>query len=69
VALGSVWARTVAHCEARLATAPAEDVAFLKAKLATAQFFFAYLLPESGTLFARIMAGKAATLALPDAAY
>ncbi len=65
VALGQIWAETAALCQARAA----EGSGFHAAKLATAKFYFAWVLPESGTLFARVMAGKDPLMALPEDAF
>ena len=68
VALAYLWARMAKLAAAKLPQANG-DVAFYKAKLATARFFFDRILPETAGLFAAIKAGKASTMALPDAAF
>ena len=62
VALAWMWARMV------LAAAGKDDP-FHKAKLDTARFFFARILPENSMLFARIMAGKAPVMAMAEEAF
>jgi butyryl-CoA dehydrogenase len=56
----------VAH--ARLAEG-VDDRAFYRAKLDTARFFMTKVLPESGALFAQIMAGSAPLMQFEDAAF
>jgi Acetyl-CoA dehydrogenase C-terminal like len=46
-----------------------DDPAFYQAKVATARFFMAKILPESGALFAQIMAGSAPVMQFEDAAF
>ncbi len=65
VAMAFVWARMA---EAALAGG-ADDSAFYEAKLGTARFFMTKLLPESGALFAQIMAGSAPLMQFEDAAF
>ncbi|MEZ5848556.1 MAG: acyl-CoA dehydrogenase C-terminal domain-containing protein [Geminicoccaceae bacterium] len=62
VALAWVWARMV------VATAGRDDP-FARAKRHTATYYFTRILPETSALFARIMSGKAAVMALDDAAF
>ncbi len=61
VALAYMWTRM-----ARLALGRAgdgdDDGGFHKAKLGTARFFMHRLLPQTGALFATIMAGKGSTM-------
>ncbi|MCB9377816.1 MAG: acyl-CoA dehydrogenase C-terminal domain-containing protein [Holophagales bacterium] len=47
----------------------AEERGFYDAKVATARFFFARLLPRSGAHFASLMSGSKSMMALPDAAF
>ena len=68
VAMAYVWARMAQTAQARLAGG-APDPAFYEAKLGTARFFMAKLLPESGALFAQIMAGGAPLMQFEDAAF
>ena len=68
VAMAYLWARMAEIAQARLA-AGVDDPAFYQAKLATARFFMAKILPESGALFAQIMAGSAPVMQFEDAAF
>jgi alkylation response protein AidB-like acyl-CoA dehydrogenase len=68
VALAFMWARMVQVARAKLA-AGAGEAGFYEAKLRTARFFMAKLLPESGALFAQIMAGAAPLMDFDDAAF
>ncbi len=68
VALGFLWAQAEKIAVAKLPKANG-DASFYEAKLATARFFFDRILPETAGLFAAIKAGKASTMALPDAAF
>jgi hypothetical protein len=57
--------------EAALAKLPQANgsAATLKAKLVTARFFMQRMLPETATRLARIEAGAASMMELPDAAF
>jgi len=66
VALGFLWARMA---KVALAKRGGEDSAFYEAKLATARFYMQRMLPRSGALFATVMAGSAAIMDFPDAAF
>ncbi len=66
VALGYMWARMVKVSVAKL---DGEQPAFYRAKVATARFFMARLLPETSALFAAIMAGKNPVMALDAEAF
>jgi acyl-CoA dehydrogenase len=68
VALGYMWCRIA---EAALAKLPQANgsAAVLKAKLVTARFFMDRMLPETATRLARIEAGAASTMELPDDAF
>ncbi len=65
-ALGYVWARMA---QVALAHLDGEDAAFYRAKLATARFFFARILPQTSSLSAAVMAGGETLRALEDAAF
>ncbi len=65
-ALGYVWARMA---QVALAHQDGEDAAFYRAKLATARFFFARILPQTSSLAAALMAGGETLRALEDAAF
>ena len=60
VALAYMWARMVQVAQAKLAAGADGDAAFYEAKVQTARFFMTRMLPESGALFAQIMAGGSA---------
>jgi hypothetical protein len=65
VALGFMWCKIV---EAALAKLPEANGAaqFYNAKLTTARFFMERMLPETAAHLARIQAGAASTMELPD---
>ncbi|MGF1474714.1 MAG: acyl-CoA dehydrogenase C-terminal domain-containing protein [Geminicoccaceae bacterium] len=63
VALAFMWARMVAVAAPK-ANGKGND--FYRAKLDTARFFYARVLPETSMLFARVMAGKASVMAPAD---
>src|SRR5918996_19636 len=74
VALAYLWARMVKVAKAKLAKADRAggadgDASFYKAKVATGRFFMTRMLPESGALFAQIMAGGKAIMEFDDAAF
>ena len=62
-AFGYLWARMA---KVALEKRGGDDAAFYEAKLATARFFMQRLLPQTGALFATIMAGSDAVMAFPD---
>ncbi|HEY2756851.1 MAG TPA: acyl-CoA dehydrogenase C-terminal domain-containing protein, partial [Pseudolabrys sp.] len=68
VALGYMWCKIA---EASLAKLPEADGAAPRynAKLTTARFFMERVLPETATHLARIQAGAASTMDLPDDAF
>ncbi|HKO10106.1 MAG TPA: acyl-CoA dehydrogenase C-terminal domain-containing protein [Alphaproteobacteria bacterium] len=69
VALGYMWCRMAKTAFDKLAESGTEERSFYEAKLATARFFMARLLPQTGTLFATLMAGKKSLMALAEAAF
>jgi alkylation response protein AidB-like acyl-CoA dehydrogenase len=69
VALAYLWARMVQVAKARLAAGADGDAAFYEAKVRTARFFMTKMLPESGALFAQIMAGGKPLMEFEDAAF
>ncbi|HEX6111452.1 MAG TPA: acyl-CoA dehydrogenase C-terminal domain-containing protein [Geminicoccaceae bacterium] len=69
VALAYLWARMVQVAKARLAAGADGDAAFYEAKVKTARFFMTKMLPESGALFAQIMAGGKPLMDFDDAAF
>ena len=66
VCLGYLWA---AMAEAALDRAPSDNTGFYRAKLATARYFMARLLPEAAALDAAIRSGAATLMALEEDAY
>src|SRR5215475_1326386 len=68
VALGYMWCRIAEAALARLPKANG-SAATLKAKLVTARFFMDRMLPETATRLARIEAGAASMMELPDDAF
>jgi acyl-CoA dehydrogenase len=64
VAMGYMWAKIAKAAQGRkaLANGAAER---MDAKLVTGRFYMERLLPETGTLFARIQAGSDAVMAMP----
>ncbi|MGO8867352.1 MAG: acyl-CoA dehydrogenase C-terminal domain-containing protein [Alphaproteobacteria bacterium] len=69
VALGYMWCRMAKTALQKLADGGTEERHFYEAKLATGRFFMARLLPQTGTLFATLMAGKKPLMALAEAAF
>jgi hypothetical protein len=67
VALGYMWCRIVAAADRKLAAAG--DAPRMRAKIATARFFFERMLPETALRLARITAGGDSVMALPAAAF
>ena len=68
VALGYLWARTALAARERL-DAGAEEADFYEAKLATAHFFMARVLPETSSLLSKITAGAEPVMALKPEAF
>ena len=68
VALGYMWCKIAEAAIAKLPKANG-SAARLNAKLATARFFMERMLPETATRLARIQAGAASTMELPDDAF
>jgi alkylation response protein AidB-like acyl-CoA dehydrogenase len=69
VALGYMWARMAEVSLGKLAAAEQGEREFYEAKLATARFFMARVLPQTGTLFSTLMSGKKSLMALAEAAF
>ena len=65
-ALAWAWARMA---EIALAKQAADETGFYRAKLATARFFMQRILPETGALAAKVLAGGATLRAFEDAAF
>jgi hypothetical protein len=68
VAMAFVWTRMAQIAQAKLAAGTDETI-FYQAKLDTARFFMAKILPENGALFAQIMTGSASVMQFEDAAF
>ncbi|WP_374310343.1 acyl-CoA dehydrogenase C-terminal domain-containing protein [Dongia sp.] len=66
VALGYMWCRMV---EVALAKSTEDSDGFYAAKVTTARFYFARLLPESNSLFTTLMAGSDSLMAMPAEAF
>jgi hypothetical protein len=66
VALAYMWCRMA---EAALSDKSVAKLAFGRAKLATARYFMAKLLPEANTLFTTLTAGSQTLMALPAEAF
>ncbi len=66
VALGYLWLRMA---EVSIPKSQGEDAVFYQAKIDTARFYFERLLPQSGALFATIMAGAESTMTFNDDAF
>ena len=68
VALGYMWCRIAEAAIAKLPKANGSTPRY-SAKLVTARFFMERMLPETGMRLARIQAGSASTMELPDDAF
>jgi alkylation response protein AidB-like acyl-CoA dehydrogenase len=68
VAVGYLWLRAAKLARAAL-DAGSPDAAFYQAKLVTARFYIERILPQAGALLAQIEAGKAAMMAMEEAAF
>lgn len=66
VALGYMWCRMV---EIALAQKDKDSDGFYAAKIMTAQFYFARLLPETNALFTTLMSGANTLMAMPADAF
>jgi hypothetical protein len=65
-ALGYMWARMAAAAQAKLKDGANGASARMNAKLVTGRFFMERMLPETAAQLARITAGAASTMELPD---
>jgi alkylation response protein AidB-like acyl-CoA dehydrogenase len=68
VALGYMWARMAQVAHEKLPAANG-DAGFYQAKLVTARFYMERILPQAAALWAGIKSGKAAMMALDEAAF
>lgn len=66
VALSYMWCRMA---EVALAKSGSNSDPFYATKLATARFFMAKVLPETGSLMSAIMSGSSSVMALPEEAF
>ena len=69
VAMAYMWTRMVQVARAKLAVGADGDASFYEAKIRTARFFMTKMLPESGALFAQIMAGGRSVMEFDQAAF
>jgi alkylation response protein AidB-like acyl-CoA dehydrogenase len=69
VAMAWMWARMAQVAKEKLAAGANGDARFYEAKIATARFFMARMLPESGALAQQIMTGAAPLMAFDDDAF
>jgi hypothetical protein len=65
-ALGYMWVRMAAAAQAKLKDGANGASARMNAKLVTGRFFMERVLPETAAQLARITAGAASTMELPD---
>jgi hypothetical protein len=65
-ALGYMWAKMAAAAQANLKAGANGATASMNAKLVTGRFFMERVLPETAAQLARIQAGAASTMELPD---
>ena len=63
-----MWVRMAVLAAEKLPAADG-DAGFYAAKLTTARFYMERILPQAGSLYAAIKSGKAAMMALDDAAF
>ena len=68
VALGYRWCQ-IAEAAAAKAAGGNGSAGYYNAKLTTARFFMDRMLPETATRLARIQAGAASTMELPEEAF
>lgn len=69
VALAFMWVKMVKVAKAKLEEGANGDASFYEAKIKTARFFMAKILPENSALFAQIMAGAEPLMAFDDAVF
>ncbi len=71
VALAFMWARMAKVSQAQLRDGQSNGVApaFYENKVVVARFFMTRILPETSSLFAKIMAGKAGMMAMAEEAF
>ena len=69
VVLAYMWVQMVKVAKGKLADGANGDASFYEAKIATARFFMAKILPENSALFAKIMAGGDTLMSFEDEAF
>ncbi|MGI9489674.1 MAG: acyl-CoA dehydrogenase C-terminal domain-containing protein [Geminicoccaceae bacterium] len=69
VVLAYMWVKMVKTAKSKLQDGANGDASFYEAKIATARFFMAKVLPENSALFAQIMAGAKPLMAFEDDAF
>ncbi len=69
VVLAYMWVQMVVVAKRKLEEGANGDATFYQAKIATARFFMAKILPENSALFAKIMAGSDTLMSFEDAAF
>ena len=69
VALAFLWCRMAEIAGAKSADANADPDGFYKHKVLTARFYFERILPETGALLSKIMAGSKTMMAFEEAAF
>src|SRR5207248_9975786 len=69
VALGYMWAKMVVAAREKLKAGANGSAEHMNAKLVTGRFFMERMLPETGAHLARIQAGAASMMELPDEAF
>jgi len=69
VAVGYMWARMAKIAQEKLKAGANGEEAFYKAKLATARFYMARVLPETAGLFATMTGGAKPLMELEEAAF
>ncbi|MEM9440530.1 MAG: acyl-CoA dehydrogenase C-terminal domain-containing protein [Pseudomonadota bacterium] len=69
VLLAYMWVQMVKVAKQKLDDGANGDASFYQAKIATARFFMAKILPENSALFAKIMAGSDSLMSFEDAAF
>ncbi|HYB11572.1 MAG TPA: acyl-CoA dehydrogenase C-terminal domain-containing protein [Alphaproteobacteria bacterium] len=69
VALGFMWSKMAKLSLAKLGDGGSGEGEFYRAKLSTARFFMTRLLPQTGTYFSTLMAGKKPLMEMAEVAF
>jgi hypothetical protein len=69
VAVGYMWAQMAKTANAKLAAGANGEAAFYENKLITGRFFMDRILPDTGSLLAKVQAGSKSMMALDQAAF